>query len=72
MKKQLQVRLAQISAGVSGVMAAGLASAAVDTTAVGTAITAAQGSAETVGGMVITAVAALAVVGLIIGLVRKL
>lgn len=46
--------------------------AAVDTTAVGTAITSAQTSAEGVGGMVIAAVAGLVVIGLIIAIVRKL
>ena len=46
--------------------------AAVDTTAVGTAITGAQTSAETVGGFVIAAVAGLVVIGLIIGVVKKL
>lgn len=48
------------------------AMAAVDTTAVGTAITAAQSSAEGVGGLVIAAVAGLVVIGLIIAIVRKL
>ena len=46
--------------------------AAVDTTAVGTAITAAQTSAEGVGGLVVAATAGLVVIGLIIGIVRKL
>ena len=50
----------------------GAANAALDTTAVQTGITAAQGSAETVGGYVIAAVAALVVVGLVIGIVKKL
>lgn len=47
------------------------AMAAVDTTAVGTALTAAQTSGESVGGMVIAVVAGLVVVGVIIGLVKK-
>lgn len=46
--------------------------AAVDTAAVGTALTSAVSSAETVGGFVIAGVAALVVVGLIISVVRKL
>lgn len=50
----------------------GSAMAAVSIEGVGTAITAAQTSAEGVGGLVITAVAALVVIGLIIGIVRKL
>jgi hypothetical protein len=44
---------------------------ALDTTAVGTALTAAQGDGEAVGGMVITVVAGLVVVGIIIGLIKK-
>lgn len=48
------------------------AHAAVDTTAVGTAITAAQTSGEGVGTMVIGAIAGLAVIGVIITVVRKL
>lgn len=47
------------------------AMAAVDTTAVGTALTSAQTSAESVGGQVIAVVAGLVVVGVIIALVKK-
>lgn len=46
--------------------------AAVDTTAVNTALTSAQTSGESVGGSVIAVVAGLAVVGVIIALVRKI
>lgn len=45
---------------------------AIDTTAIGTAVTAAQTDALTVGEMVIAAVAALVVIGLVIAIVRKL
>ena len=50
---------------------AGTAMAAVDTTAVDTSLAAAQSSGEAVGATVIGVVAALAVVGVIIGLVKK-
>lgn len=59
-------------------LAAGLSSlgasvmAAIDTSGVKAGIEAAQGSAETTGAYVITAVAALVVVGLIIGMVKKM
>ena len=59
-------------------LAAGLSSlgasvmAAVDTAAVKTGIETAQQSAETTGGYVIAAVASLVVVGLIIGIMKKL
>lgn len=59
-------------AAVFGLTAlASSAMAAVDTTAVGNALTAAQTSAEGVGSMVIAVVAGLVVVGVIIGLVKK-
>jgi hypothetical protein len=61
---------AAIAAGLSGVGAQAMA--AVDTTAVDTALNAAQTSGENVGGMVIGVVAGLAVVGVIIALVRKI
>lgn len=47
------------------------AHAAIDTADVQTALTAAQTSAEGVGGMVIAVVAGLVVVGIIIALVKK-
>lgn len=60
------------AAGAFGLTAlASSAMAAVDTAAVGTALTNAQTSAEGVGGMVIAVVAGLVVVGVIIGLVKK-
>ena len=58
--------------GLAGFAAANSAFAAVDTAAVETAIEASVGDAETVGGYVIAAVAALVVIGLIIGVVRKI
>lgn len=48
------------------------AHAAIDTTAVGTSLTAAQSSGEEVGELVIGVVAGLVVVGIIIGMVKKL
>lgn len=65
-----KLKFAALAAAVSGVASSAIA--AVDTAGVQTAITGAQGSAETVGGYVIAAVAALVVVGLIIGIVKKL
>lgn len=62
---------AKLAAGTLSLGAAS-AFAAIDTTAVQSGITAAQTSGESVGAMVIAAVAALAVIGLIIGIVRKL
>ena len=47
------------------------AHAALDTTAVGTSLTAAQGSGEDVGVMVIGVVAALVVIGIVISIVKK-
>lgn len=58
-------------AAVGSVMASS-AFAAMDTTGVETAITAAETSATTVGGYVIAAVAGLVVIGLIIGIVKKI
>lgn len=46
--------------------------AAIDTTAVGTAVTAATTQGEAVGTLVVGAIAALAVIGVIISVVRKL
>ena len=48
------------------------AQAAIDLTDVGTSLTAAQTSGESVGTLVIGVVAGLVVVGLIIGMVKKL
>lgn len=59
-----------VTAGVVAV--AQNAQAAIALTEVQTAVTGATTSGETVGGYVIAAVAALAVVGVIIALVRKL
>lgn len=56
----------------TGAMVASGAAMAIDTTAVGTAITAAETDALTTGEFVIGTVASLVVVGLIIGLVKKL
>lgn len=65
---------ARTVAGFGALTAAGMqhAQAALDTSAVDTAITSAVGTGETVGGYVIAAVAALVVIGLIIGIVKKL
>lgn len=68
--KRLAKATALVAAGVFTSIQAAMA--AVDTTAVGTAITAAQTSSETVGGYVIAAVAGLVVIGLIISIVRKI
>lgn len=64
-------KAAQASAGVFAFGMSGLASASVDVTAVGTALTAAESDAHTVAGTVIAIVAGLVVVGVIIGIVRK-
>lgn len=58
--------------GLTGFVAANSAFAAVDTAAVETAIDNSVGDAETVGGYVVAAVAALVVIGLIIGIIRKI
>ncbi len=65
---------ARTVAGFGALAAAGMqqAHAALDTAAVDTAITAAIGTGTTVGGYVIAAVATLVVVGLVIGIVKKL
>lgn len=64
----------KIAAGVAatGAMVVSSASYAIDTTAIQTAITAAETDALTTGEYVIGTVASLVVVGLIIALVRKL
>lgn len=64
----------KVVAGVSamGAMVVSSASYAIDTTAIQTAITAAEADALTTGEYVIGTVASLVVVGLIIALVRKL
>lgn len=68
------IRSNKAVAGFGTLVAAGInhANAALDTASVGTALTAATTTGETVGGFVIAAVAALVVVGLIIGIVKKL
>lgn len=64
----------KIAAGLAatGAMVVSSASYAIDTTAIQTAITAAEADALTTGEYVIGTVASLVVVGLIIALVRKL
>ena len=71
MLKSLKSKIALASVA-AGSMAMSAASYAIDTTAVGTAITAAETDALTTGEFVIGTVASLVVVGLIIGLVKKL
>ena len=70
MKKQFFAWVAGVTAGLFGLIES--ASAAIALTEVQSGITAATTSGETVGGYVIAAVAALIVVGVIIGLVKKL
>ena len=60
-----------IAAGTTAMLASA-ASYAVDTTAVQTAITAAESDALTTGQYVIGTVASLVVIGLIIGIVKKI
>lgn len=79
MKKHLKAQLAQINrsavkigASASALLASSLTFAAVDITKVESGITAAQTSGESVGALVVGAVAALVVVGIIIGLVKKI
>lgn len=65
---------AKVAAGGAAIYAlgmSGLASAAIDTTEVNAALSAAQASGEGTGGKVIAVVAGLVVVGVIIALVRK-
>ena len=74
MKNILKNKLAATGKFVSGValtVGAGVAHA-IDTDAVGTAITAAETDALTTGEFVIGSVASLVVIGLIIGIVRKI
>lgn len=61
-----------VAAGSALSAFAGSAMAAVDTAAVQTGINSAVGSAESVGALVVGGVASLVVIGLIIGIVRKL
>ncbi len=72
MFKSLKSKLALAGAAVFGSMLASTAAHADILTDVNTAITAAKGDALTVGGYVVAAIAALIVVTLIIGMVRKL
>ena len=58
--------------GLPGFGAANSPFAAADTSAIETAIDASVGDAETDGGYVVAAVAALVVIGLIIGIIRKI
>lgn len=69
LRNALNKKTAALGAALSA--AAGSSMAAVDTTQVQSALTAAQTSAEGVGGMVIAVVAGLVVVGVIIALVKK-
>lgn len=64
----------KFGAGASALAASALTPvyAALDTTAVQTAITSATVTGETVGGYVIGSVAALVVIGLVIGIIKKL
>ncbi|SFB90442.1 major capsid protein [Pseudoalteromonas denitrificans] len=74
MKNVLKAKLAKTSKFLSGValtVGAGLAHA-IDTTKVGASITAAETDALTTGEFVIGSVASLVVIGLIIGIVRKI
>lgn len=72
MVNKLRSALSKKAALAAAALAAtGSSFAAVDTTQVQSALTAAQTSAEGVGGMVIAVVAGLVVVGVIIALVRK-
>jgi hypothetical protein len=66
--------LKKIGLAASGLVAVVVSStaSAIDTTVVGTAITAAETDALTTGQFVIGTVASLVVVGLIVGLVKKL
>lgn len=68
--KKLLTWVSALFAGFVGMAQTAMAS--VDTTAVGTAITAAQTDGESIGSLVIAAVAGLAVIGVIIGVVHKL
>lgn len=63
---------AKAGAAFSMAVASGASFAAIDTAALETAIEANVATGETVGGYVVMGVAALAVVGVIIALVRKL
>lgn len=67
--KRYGSKVALATAGVFAVQSAAYADILTD---VNTAITAAKGDALTVGGYVVAAIAALIVVTLIIGMVRKL
>ena len=64
-------KAAQASAGVFAFGVSGLASANVDTTTIIAGLDAAEASAHTVAGAVVAIVAGLVVVGVIIGIVRK-
>ncbi len=69
MKKLLNLKNAAVAAGTAF---AGQVYAAVDVAGVNTAIGTAETSAHSIGTTVIGVVAGLAVVGIVIGLVRKL
>lgn len=68
--KKYAAKAATVGAGVVGMAQAAMAQ--VDITEVQTAITAAEESAHSVAGYVIGVVASLTVVGIVIGLIKKL
>jgi hypothetical protein len=61
-----------VGIAVAGSLMSAAAFAEVDTTAVQAAISGAEADAQSVGGYVIAAVAGLVVIGLIIGIVKKI
>lgn len=71
-RKALAVKQANIVAGAGALVASGMASAAIPLSDVQTGLTSAVTSGETVGGYVMVGVAALVVVGLVIGIIKKL
>ncbi|MDF9902024.1 major capsid protein [Pseudomonas laurylsulfatiphila] len=72
MLRKLSAFPRNVGIAVAGSLMSAAAFADVDTTAVQAAITAAEGDAQSVGGYVIAAVAGLVVIGLIIGIVKKI
>lgn len=71
-RKALASKKAQMAAGASALVASGMSQAAIPLSDVQTGITTAVASGETVGGYVMVGVAALVVVGLIVGIIKKL
>lgn len=72
MLRKLSAVPRNIGIAVVGSLASAAAFADIDTTAVQAAITGAENDAQSVGGYVIAAVAALAAISLIIAIVRKI